>query len=105
MSQQNQAVLNKSTLSRGSTPNLIDAECEKLKESYTAHRRQRNSQSRERSKSGLRANSRSIGRQALLEGAVGNPLVTIDKENSAANNEGMRNSLASSSFQNKYKRI
>ena len=58
-------MLQKSTLSRASSSNLIDAECEKLKESYTQHRRQRQSQSGDRSKSGFRHNSRSLGRSAL----------------------------------------
>ena len=43
-SPQNQAFLQKSTLSRElPSHHHIDAECEKLKESYTQHRRQRNS--------------------------------------------------------------
>ena len=74
---------------------MIDQECEKLKESYSQHRRQRNSVSKERSKSGLRsgANSRSIGRQ-ILEAQP------LDKENTS----DVRNSATSSTFQNRYKR-
>ena len=92
--------LQKSTLSRGSSHNVIDQECEKLKESYTQHRKQRNSQSRERSKSGLRsgANSRSIGRQALANESTFTQV--LEKENAA----DLRNSATSQSFQNKYKR-
>ena len=84
--------------SKGPPQSLVDQECERLKESYSQHRRQRNSQSRERSKSGLRSgsgpNNRSIGRQAL-----DSSLPNVDKENAE-----MRNSATSSTFQNRYKR-
>ena len=101
-SPQNVTFLKQSTLSRGSS-HAIDAECMKLKESYTLHRQQRTSKSRERSKSGMRANSRSVGRSVLLDASgLGNPLTSLDKEN--GDNEAVRNSMASSSFQNRYKR-
>jgi len=96
---QPQHAAQKSSLTRGSSQHMIDAECEKLKESYTQHRRQRNSQSRDRSRSGLGTNSRSTGRQVQLEGGLS--LASIEKENGA---ENLRLSANSSTFQNRYKR-
>ena len=75
----------------------IDLECERLKESYTQHRLSRK-KSQERSKSGMRNQSRSIGRGRLVDSTLEHTLLG-NKENSE---NDMRDST--SNFQNRYKR-
>lgn len=99
-------VTEESTLARDRNQSQLDLECQKLKESYSQHRKSSLNRSQNRSASNLRKASRSIGRRALnLNQTASQEDFELYGETSTFNgNKENDNSNSGNNLHNRYKR-